>query len=474
MTAWPPDDDRLIRRYVQTLALRSQSTQAVARSILQRFQQFVQVHAPYEPLSPATLEAWVRDGAGRGSLRQVIARTRRVDGFLTWLVAQGVLATHPWATLRHTYGGRMAPIVRAFLAPNPPAALDALRPLPRFGSHLGPAMRQHLAHRRSLGFRYEREEWRLLQFDRYLQTRPDADQLPVHVLVREYAEQATTPEARLERWQSGRTLAQGMQRYDPTVHPPSLDRVVVHQAVRHRRQPYIYSIDEVNHLLTAARGYPSPRVPLRPLTLYTVVMLAYCAGLRLGELVRLTVGDLDLDEATLTIRETKFFKTRRLPLQPSVITVLQEYLHARAHVKAPMGPLAPLLWNDHKGQGYQDVTLGHLLMEVIRRAGLKPAAARVGPRFHDLRHTFVVHRMLAWYRSGINPQERLPYLATYLGHKDVYSTLVYLTITQDLLQEANARFHTVGAHVLQPARGDRECHSPPLSPSSYIPSFTTG
>src|SRR3989475_10559579 len=85
------------------------------------------------------------------------------------------------------------------------------------------------------------------------------------------------------------------------------------------------------------------------------------------------------------------------------------------------------------------------------------AVTRTGPRFHDLRHTFVVHRMLAWYRAGINPQERLPYLATYLGHKDVYSTLVYLTITQDLLQEAHARFHAVGARGLQPARRDREC-----------------
>lgn len=316
MTTWPPDDDRLIRRYVQTLPLRNQTTPAVARSILRRFQQFVQTHTPHAPLSQATLAAWVRNSAGRGSLRSVIASTRRVDGFLTWLVAQGVLAMHPWATFRHTYGGRMAPIVRALLAPNPPVALDALRPLPRFGSHLGPAMRQHLAHRRSLGFRYEREQWRLLQFDRYLQTRPDAAQLPVHVLVREYAEQATTPEARLERWQSGRTLVQGMQRHDPTVHPPRLDRLVVRHAVHHRRHPYIYTLDEVQRLLTAARGYPSPRVPLRPLTLSTSVLLAYCAGLRLGELVRLSVGDLDLEEATLTIRDTKFFKTRRLPLQP--------------------------------------------------------------------------------------------------------------------------------------------------------------
>jgi integrase/recombinase XerD len=474
MTTWPTDDDLLIRRYVQTLPIWNQTTPAVARSILRRFQQFVQTHRPHAPLAQATMEAWVRELAGRVSRRSVIDHVRRVDGFLDWLVVQGTLTSNPWATLRHAYGGRMAPIVRALLAPNPPAALNALCPLARFGSHLGPAMRQHLAHRQSLGFRYEREQWRLLQFDRYLQTRPDADQLPVHVLVCEYAEQAATPEARLERWQSGRTLAQGMRRHDPTVRPPVLDRLIVRQAVHHRRHPYIYTLDEVQRLLTAARGYPSPRVPLRPVTLSTSMMLAYCAGLRLGELVRLTVGDLDLEEATLTIRETKFFKTRRLPLQSSVMTVLQAYLHARAQAQAPVERSAPFLWNDHKGQGYQVVTLGHLLMEVIRRAGLKPAATRVGPRFHDLRHTFVVHRMLAWYRAGINPQERLPYLATYLGHKDVYSTLVYLTITQDLLQEANARFHTVGAQALSPEKGDNLCHPPPRSPTCCTPSFTTG
>src|SRR5438128_6525438 len=135
-------------------------------------------------------------------------------------------------------------------------------------------MRQHLAHRHALGCRYEREQWRLLSFDRYLQTRPGADQLPVQVLVREYAEQATTPEARLERWQSGRTLAQGMQRHDPTVTPPPLDRFISREALRQRRQPYIYTVEEVQRLLAAALAYPSPHVPLRPHTLSTSVLLA--------------------------------------------------------------------------------------------------------------------------------------------------------------------------------------------------------
>ena len=474
MRVWGPDDDTLIHHYVQTLCIRSQSTQRAVRSMLRQFQQFMQSQTLDEPLSLSTLAAWLRQLAPRVSLRHVIASARRVDGFLDWLVAQGRLATNPWGALRRDYGRQMAPIVRALLAPHPTEALEALRPLPCFGSHLGPAMRQHLAHRRSLGFRYEREQARLLNFDRYLQSRPEADQLPMHVLVREYAECATTPEARLERWQSGRTLAQGMQRHDPTMTPPPLDRFIMREAVRQRRQPYIYTVEEVQRLLDTALTYPSPQVPLRPHTLYTIVMLAYCTGLRLGELVRLTLGDLDLNEAVLTVQNAKFFKSRQLPLRPSLIAVLRAYLPLRAQSTATEEPTAALFWNEHQGQGYQLVTIGHLLTDVIRRAGLKPEPGRRGPRFHDLRHTFVVHRMLAWYRAGINPQSRLHYLATYLGHKDIYSTLVYLTITQDLLQEANTRFHTFGAHALHSQQGDIPCHMLPPCLNSCIPSSTTG
>ena len=93
------------------------------------------------------------------------------------------------------------------------------------------------------------------------------------------------------------------------------------------------------------------------------------------------------------------------------------------------------------------------MRNVIRLAGFKPQPGRIGPRVHDLRHSFVVNRMLAWYHEGINPQSRLPYLATYLGHKDINSTLVYLTITQELLQEACNRFHTFAAEALQDSIG---------------------
>ena len=100
----------------------------------------------------------------------------------------------------------------------------------------------------------------------------------------------------------------------------------------------------------------------------------------------------------------------------------------------------------------------HLLTEVLRRTGIKPerGKGKVGPRVHDLRHAFVCHRMLAWYREGVNPQSRLPFLSTYLGHKDINSTLIYLTITQELLQHANQRFRQYGASAVSAGTGGAE------------------
>jgi integrase len=182
-----------------------------------------------------------------------------------------------------------------------------------------------------------------------------------------------------------------------------------------------------------------------------MLVLACCAGLRIGEIVRLDVGDFDKDDRTIDVRGTKFFKSRRLPLANSVTSALQSYLSARSQAGAPTNPDAPLFWHERKAGRYSVVTTNKLLTAILRRAGLKPKPGRSGPRIHDARHTFVVNRMLVWYREGVNPQSRLHYLATYLGHKDINSTLIYLTITQELLQQASVRFRVRGAQVLQPS-----------------------
>ena len=184
-----------------------------------------------------------------------------------------------------------------------------------------------------------------------------------------------------------------------------------------------------------------------------MLVLAYCAGLRLGELARLDLGDVDLQSGTITIRETKFFKSRILPLADSALSALREYLAARREAKAPQSPDSGLFWHDQGNARYTSHGIAWCLVDILRRAGIKPPKGKTGPRIHDLRHSMVVNRILEWYRAGINPQDKLPFLATYLGHRDIHSTLVYITVTQDLLQQANERFRAFGAHCLHVTEG---------------------
>ncbi len=454
MRTWPDDNGDAVNRHVQQLRPRNRSTCKVYRCILLGFQRFVQQCPLGTSLTPAIIEAWLRERATLWPMHLVLHRARIVDRFLDFLAAEGSIPGNPLAQLRLRYGQRAgAPIVRALLAADPAQALAAQRPPPQFASFLGGFMREHIELMRTLGHRYNTEAARFLRLDRFLQGRPDLTDQPLAVLLRQWGDQSPTLNHAWECHQVGRILAKARQRSDPRVELPEVDRRLSRQLIQQQRRPYVYTPQEVRQLLDTAREFPSPRSPLRPLTLYTMIVLAYCAGLRLGELVRLNLDDVHLDAGEIAIRETKFFKSRILPLTDSVMAALREYLDARRCAGAPQEGSIGLFWHMQGSTRYSRVMAGSLLVSVLRRAGLKPEKGCVGPRIHDLRHAFVVNRMLTWYREGINPQARLPYLATYLGHKDINSTLVYLTVTQELLQQASERFRAFAAHRLHATEG---------------------
>lgn len=443
-------------RYVQELLLNASMAPKRYLWVLNGFQRFADVQkADDKSVSREIIRLWLTDRVRVWPIEKLAKRARIVDRFLDWMVNQDALSNNPFADLRKEYGQRRtAPVVRALLNPDYRAALEALRPAPRFGSFLGSMMREHVALMQAMGYRYETQEKRLLRLDRFLQGRPNLSGNSMTVLIREWASTRSGPQQALECQLVGRTLSRALSRIDPTVEIIPWDRRISQEALRRHRRPYLFSEDEVNSLLATALSLPSHPSPLRPQTAHMMLVLAYCAGLRIGEIVRLNVGDFDIDERTIEIRGTKFFKSRRLPLSTSAAAELQLYLAARKQAGATDDPGAALIW--HQGPGGQcSRTMGrNLLLRVLRRAGLKPATGRVGPRIHDLRHAFVVNRMLAWYRDGINPQSRLPYLATYLGHKDINSTLVYLTITQELLQQASERFRVRGIKTLRTSAGE--------------------
>lgn len=441
------------RDYVQQLRLGSPASSNVYLRILNGFQRFLAEQVDGS-LSQEIVRRWVNDRIRFWSLHTVAIRARLIDRFLDWMVQRGALVNNPFAQLRRRYGQRTTkPIVRALLNADFEAALEALRPVPRFGSFLGPVMREYVTLMQAMGYCYKTEETRLLLLDRFLQRRPDLSGQPLSVLIREWTNASCTPQHVFVCHLTGRVLSRALSRIDPTVGKIPWDNRIFQQAQHRYRKPYIFSDQEFLRLLEAALRFPSPQLPLRPQTLHMMLVLAYCAGLRIGEIVRLNVGDFDGDDRTIEIRRTKFFKSRRLPLSDSVVAALLSYLEARRQAGAPTTPDAPLFWHRQAAGRYSRGTAESLLIRVLRHAKLKPASGRTGPHVHDCRHSFVVNRMLAWYRKGINPQSHLPYLATYLGHKDINSTLVYLTITQELLQQASERFRAQGAQILRGSTG---------------------
>lgn len=448
MSTWPDKDDSLLKNFVYQRKLRSNGDSY--RSALRRFQRFVSRRSSECSLTQSILRLWLLELSKRSPLHLVIHYSQMVNPFLDWLVARGSLGSNPFAKLRQDYECRStAAIVRALVSPDPNKALEALRPLPRYGSHLGPVIRDHVRRMQTLGMRYD--EHRFLRFDRFVQRRPGAAEELFPTLVREYACSARSAAGRLQRINLGHVLAKALNRAGSPVALSTRDRMLLNEVRRMRRRPYIYTVEEIERLLETARRYSAFRAPLRPLTLYTMIVLGYCAGLRLGEIVGLRLKDIELGQGTIEIRDTKFFKSRLLPLSSSAVAALKDYLEASRRAGAPVNLDAPLFC--HEKGGYSHITAGALLRRVIDLAGLTKKSGVVRPRIHDLRHTMVVHRMTAWYRDGINPQSRLPHLSAYLGHKDIHSTLVYLTITNELLEHANERFRVAQADVLKLIQG---------------------
>jgi integrase/recombinase XerD len=204
--------------------------------------------------------------------------------------------------------------------------------------------------------------------------------------------------------------------------------------------PHIYSRDEIRRLLDAVPTYRRYRTRVEPETLRTIILLLYGAGLRPGEALNLTVADVDLANALLTIRETKFYKSRLVPIGGDLTRVLTGYARWRDEHHPTPGEGSRFLlckW------GYPIVlcTLQCAFHRLRAHAKVcRSGGPRNQPRLHDLRHAFAVHRLTEWYRQWADAQRLLYQLSVYLGHADLSSTQVYLTMTPELLHEAGTRF----------------------------------
>jgi integrase/recombinase XerD len=291
MNTWPDTDGNAIDRYLGQLRLRCPVSPIYYRQALHSFREVVAgLQRSPSQVSREALEAWLRERSTHWPESTLLHRARIVNRFLDFLVREALIVSNPVADLRAEYHVKSdKAILRALLAPDPDQALASLRQFPPFDSILGDLMRNHIALMQARGYRYQTQARWFWRFDRFLQARPELAGESVTVMLQHWVAARPTANHAAECERLARALAKAQHHVDPDTKPRRPDPRPAQQVARQWRRPYIYSPEDVRRLLDIARTYPSPRSPLRPISLYTMLVLTYCAGLRLGELARLNL-----------------------------------------------------------------------------------------------------------------------------------------------------------------------------------------
>jgi integrase len=321
-----------------------------------------------------------------------------------------------------------------------------------FQSGFADSLKDYLATKRALGRQYAREARVLRDWDA--------------LLYRKHGRVARFSQKLLDRWRSTLT------NLSPTEHRRRLMIVrnfLLFYARRHPtvfvpdptsfprgcppRPPYLVTASQMGRVLVSADQLePLPNHPLRSATAKLALVLLFCCGLRRGELLRLRLRDIELHSGTLRIEETKFHKSRLVPLSDSVFDELRRYLELRHQHRIETQPDSPLIWSSRSNTGAASYTgsgLARIWYHLCLTTQVLDQRGRP-PRLHDLRHSFVAAALQRWYAQGGDVQARLPLLATFLGHVSPTSTHYYLQWTPALQQATSRRFHQGCAHLVMP------------------------
>lgn len=298
-------------------------------------------------------------------------------------------------------------------------------------STLAQAATEYLRLRRSLGHELAEAHRLLPRFVAYLESIGAATVTIETALA--WAQQPDADPAN-SVWPRRMTIARGFARHmasiDPRTEIPPLGLIPSRQRWR---PPYIYSAADVAALMAAARGI---RWPLAAATYETLIGLLAATGLRVGEAIRLDRNDIDQAGAVLSIRESKFGKSRYVPVSPCTLAALDQYALVRDRLRPDPATVSFFVGMRGNRLIYQAV------QEVFRRlcqtVGVGADAA-TSPRIHGLRHTFAVRTLRGWYQAGVDVEAQLPMLSTYLGHRDPRSTYWYLSAAPELLALAAGR-----------------------------------
>jgi integrase len=299
-------------------------------------------------------------------------------------------------------------------------------------SALEQALADYLRLRRSLGHELAEAAWLLPRFVAYLDAH-GARTVTIEAALG-WVTQAQTGSGTSvgpRRMTAVRGFARYLTGIDADTEVPPLGLVPHRQRWR---LPFIYSPTDIASVIERARS--SIVSPLRAATYSTLIGLLAASGMRIGEAIKLDRGDVDWGQGVLLIRESKFGKSRLVPLHPSSMAALRDYARLRDHLQPR--PADPSFFVSLTGKRLIYAVVSQTFRQLVDDAGVGADAARP-PRLHDLRHSFAVVTLLGWYRSGEDVAAKIPALSTYLGHREPSSTYWYLSAAPELLALAAAR-----------------------------------
>lgn len=297
-------------------------------------------------------------------------------------------------------------------------------------SPLRSALADYLTVRRALGYKLEKAEWLLSGFLAYLEER-GAKTITVEHALAWATLPGGAPNWHYARLSVVRRFAAYLKTIDPACEVPGAELL---RARRSRMTPYIYSESEIAALIEAAATL---RGAHRVATYRTLIGLLAATGMRIGEAIRLDRSDLDLTVGAITVRETKFAKSRELPLHESTVAALRRYLRRADRPAAATGRNPVFLSKRAARLTYSSTQ--QTFARLLDRTQIRPRSSRCRPRLHDLRHTFAVRTMLDAYREDGEVEVRLAALCTYLGHVSPTSTYWYLSAAPELMELAARR-----------------------------------
>lgn len=218
--------------------------------------------------------------------------------------------------------------------------------------------------------------------------------------------------------------------------------------------PCIFSKEQAKQLLDAAARLPdSRRAKNRGATYHMAFALAYGLGLRASELSRLRLKDVDLEKQVLIVRESKFSKSRLVPFGPNITSALRKYIDCLG-LQDIDGPVFSCDLDRHRRRPVTRNSLTRVFHQLITQLNIHAKPGENSPRLHGLRHSMAVGTLLRWYQQGKCPSDRLIHLSTFLGHANISSTAVYLTVTSDLLTEAGNRFEKFAQPIIESTAND--------------------